>query len=253
MAYTLEFLLALFIGILAGLINTLAGNGSAITLSFLIEIMGLPPNLANGTNRIGILMQSFAASRTFYKKGLIDLQKEKKLIALVVLGAISGTLTAIFAGNDSFLFVYKWMLVLLLITLFIQPGEWTKIQEKSTRIPPWALYFFTLLLGFYAGFIQMGMGILLLALLVLGNRYTLLRANVLKSLLVFILTLFTVVLFHYHQMIHWTLGVTLGLGQAAGAHWASKHLIHLPQANLWTYRLMILIITGALIKSFLFS
>jgi uncharacterized protein len=253
MASPMEFLLALFIGMLAGLINTLAGNGSAITLSFLIEIMGLPPNIANGTNRIGILMQSSAATRTFYKKGHIDLRKEKRLIALVVLGAIAGTMTAILAGNNSFLFVYKWMLVLLLITLFIQPGEWTKKEEKNTRIPPFILYILTLLLGFYAGFIQMGMGILLLALLVLGNRYTLLRANVLKSLLVFILTIFTVILFHYHQMIHWTMGLTLGLGQAVGAHWASKQLIHLPMANLWTYRLMILIIAGALIKAFLFA
>ena len=249
----IEIILAMIIGCLAGVINTLAGNGSAITLAFMIEIIGLPPNLANGTNRIGIVMQSAAATLTFHKKGLVDAKKERHLIFLVVLGAIAGTLTAIFTGSESFLFVYKWMLVFLLLTLFAKPSEWMKTEGKVTNIPPWLLYFFTLLLGFYAGFIQMGMGILLLALLVLGNRYTLLRANVLKSLLVFILTLFTIVLFHFHHMIHWTIGLTLGLGQGLSAYLTSKYLIHLPLANLWIYRLMIVLIVGAMIKSFLFS
>ena len=245
-----EIILAGVLGTVAGVINTLAGNGSAITLAFLIEIMGMPAGLANGTNRIGVIAQSFTSTRVFYKKGLLDISRDKYVIGTVVLGAIFGTTTAISISNESFLFIYKWLLVLLLITLFINPKEWTKTESQLSRLPKPVVFSGLLVLGFYAGFIQMGMGIFLLALLVLGERMDLFRANILKSLIVLVLTIFTLTIFHFSGLVDWKIGAMLGLGQALGAYITSKYFIHLPKANVWTFRLMVVLIVAAIFKSF---
>ena len=64
----LLFLLAI-VGFIAGVINTIAGGGSLLTLPMLI-FMGLPPSVANGTNRIGIFIQTITSVAGFKSKGI---------------------------------------------------------------------------------------------------------------------------------------------------------------------------------------
>ena len=66
---TLELVILLAIGFLAGIVNTLAGGGSLFTLPILI-FLGLPPQIANGTNRVVIVAQSLSAVVRRYSIGL---------------------------------------------------------------------------------------------------------------------------------------------------------------------------------------
>ena len=60
---------AIAAGFACGFINTLAGSGSLLTLPFLM-FLGLPANMANGTNRIALLTQNTMAVYGFRQKGL---------------------------------------------------------------------------------------------------------------------------------------------------------------------------------------
>ena len=68
------YIIAIIGSAIAGAINVMAGNGSAITLTILTELVGLPGNMANATNRIGVLTQTWASNYAFYQKGKIDLK-----------------------------------------------------------------------------------------------------------------------------------------------------------------------------------
>ncbi|MFT4972598.1 MAG: putative membrane protein YfcA, partial [Saprospiraceae bacterium] len=81
------YFIAIFGGLVAGCINTLAGNGSAITLTILTEVLGLPGNVANGTNRLGVMAQSSAATFAFYNNGKIDWERSKLYVILTTIGA----------------------------------------------------------------------------------------------------------------------------------------------------------------------
>ena len=69
MAFQYEYLLLIPIGFIAGFLNTIAGGGTLLTLPALI-FLGLPAPLANGTNRIAILIQTFTAVKGFKSKGI---------------------------------------------------------------------------------------------------------------------------------------------------------------------------------------
>lgn len=69
MELTLEHLLLIPIGFIAGFLNTIAGGGTLLTLPALI-FLGLPSPVANGTNRIAVLVQTVTAVRGFKSKGV---------------------------------------------------------------------------------------------------------------------------------------------------------------------------------------
>ena len=112
-----QLIIVLIGGFLAGIINTLAGNGSAITLSILTEVLGLPGNLANGTNRVGILFQSMVGIAKFKQKGMLHLEKSKWIILTILLGAAIGGIVAINVSNEQFKFVFKLLMLLMLVVV----------------------------------------------------------------------------------------------------------------------------------------
>ena len=80
-------------GVVSGFINTLAGGGSMITLPALM-IMGMPADVANATNRIGVLMQSVTRVNGFDSKGFLDRQALWSLRLITGVGAIAGSILA---------------------------------------------------------------------------------------------------------------------------------------------------------------
>ncbi|MEM6697392.1 MAG: TSUP family transporter, partial [Bacteroidota bacterium] len=92
---TTQLLIAIAGGFFAGIVNTLAGNGSAITLTILTEVLGLPPNLANGTNRVGVFTQTAASSYGFYQGGKLNVKQHWLDMLIIILGAIVGVFIAV--------------------------------------------------------------------------------------------------------------------------------------------------------------
>jgi len=79
------------------------------------------------------------------------------------------------------------------------------------------------LIGIYGGFIQAGVGIFLLAGLVLGIGYGLVNANALKVLIVFVFTIFALIVFVINGQVLWGIGILLAIGNALGG-WVAAHM-----------------------------
>lgn len=245
------YVLALLGGTLAGIINTLAGNGSAITLYILMDVFMLPPTVANATNRLGILATGLSALPTFYRNKKLDVKRSWIILLCLFLGAIIGIWAAIEVGDKQFRSVFKYLLLLLLVVLLVNPKRWLRQTDKNFQLSPWLQVPLFLALGFYGGFIQMGMGVLFLMITVLGARYSLIEANGIKLLGVTSYTLVAVGWFIYEDLIHWEFGLLLALGQALGAQLAARFATQHPKANVWVHRLLVVVVILAVVRLFL--
>lgn len=245
-----DAVIAIIGGTLAGFINTLAGNGSAITLLILTEVLQLPPNIANGSNRLGVFSGSAVGSFVFYKNDKIDLSRSWIYFAATFIGAIGGVLLAIWVSNEQFRSVFRFMMVIMLLVILVKPKRWLQATDLSREPSRWLTIPLFLAIGFYGGFIQMGMGIFFLAAMVLGARFSLIDSNAVKTVVVATYTFFIILIFAWQGLIHWQFGLILAVGQVIGAtiaaNFASKH----PKADVWTYRLLVFIIISAIVKMY---
>ncbi len=251
MDYTLvEFAIIIIGSFVAGCINTLAGSGSAITLAILTEIMGLPGNLANGTNRVGVIAQGSLTSLVFYKNGKLDIRRGLPIIIYVTLGSLIGVYVATIISNDQFKVVFKYLMILVLLVILVNPKRWL-VQQGDINMLPWYLAVpLFLAVGFYGGFIQMGMGIFFIAALVLASKYSLITGNAIKGFTVAFYSIFVIGIFHYHGLIDWKAGALLAIGQMIGGYVTAQFASHYKHADVWAYRLLVLIVVLVILKLF---
>ena len=243
----LKYAAAVAVGLLAGCINTLAGNGSAITLPMLM-FLGLDANVANGTNRIGVILASVTGTATFKRSGLLDTRGIGWLIVPTIVGAVIGAAVAAELGARQMKVVVAVVMVFMLMTIVLDPKRWIRQDDGNTpnhRRLSTVLIFFAL--GLYGGFIQAGVGVLLLSALVLRAGYSLIRANPIKVLTVLTLTVPALVVFVYRGQVQWSIGLLVGAGQIVGAYLAARFAAGHPRANIWIRRLLIVVIVGELI------
>ena len=161
------YVIAIFGGLIAGVVNTLSGFGSAITLTILTELMGIPGNIANGSNRVGVVAQGISGSYGFYKNGRLQPSKHKLLLICCFIGALFGVWVALNVSNEQFRAVFKYLMIAVFLVLLIKPKRWLNPPDSNAKLNPWIAIPLFLALGFYGGFIQMGMGVFFLATMVL--------------------------------------------------------------------------------------
>lgn len=225
--WTPENLAIAFAGaFVAGTINALAGNGSVITLTILTELIGLPGNIANGTNRIGVLFNAAGALTGFNRNRKIDYRSNSRYIIPVIFGAMAGTFVATRVTNDQFMHVFRYLMILMLIVILVKPERWMIVRPERSILPGWMEWPVFMVLGFYGGFIQMGMGVFYLAVLVLVARLPMIEANAIKAVAIAVFTLLAVIIFVLAGQVVWLIGLVMGVGQFLGgwfsAHYASK-------------------------------
>jgi uncharacterized protein len=206
-------------GLFAGFINTIAGGGSLLTIPLLI-FLGLPSPVANGTNRIAIFMQNVMGVARFSRKRALKWDKENimRILAMLVpslIGAVIGAIIATQLSKEVFDIVVGILMILVLLTLFLKPKEWEKESEHIRE--EWWRYPVFLLIGMYGGFIQAGVGFLLLTGLVVGMGFNLVTANALKVLIVLIYTILALLIFILNGQVILIAGLFLGVGNVIGA------------------------------------
>lgn len=239
-----------FVGsFIAGAINTLAGNGSLITLSLLTDLVGLPGNLANGTNRIGVFLQSAASTYGFRKHKLLDLQKSRTIIIWTLLGAFTGVYVATIVSNEQFMLVFKYLMLLMLLVILVKPQRWLQ-QSEPLKLSYWISVPAFFVLGFYGGFIQMGMGIFFIAVLVLLARFDIMASNAIKTFVVGLYTFFVLIVFAWHGLVEWEIGLLLAIGQSLGGYVTAAFGSQREDIGLWAYRLLVVIVIIAVLMQF---
>lgn len=202
------------VGLVAGVLNTLAGGGSLLTLPALIFV-GLPAASANGTNRIAVIVQSLVAASRFKERGVLDLAPMWGLVPATLLGALGGAWASLQLDETGLRRVMAVVMVLVIAVMWIRPQRW--LGDAGRPPPAWAVHLGFVFIGFYGGFIQAGVGVLLLVGLSLGRNLDLVRANGVKVVLVLFFTVPALALFAWQGALQWLPGLALSVGTAAGA------------------------------------
>ena len=222
MELALNDIIILFLcGIIAGFINTIAGGGSLLTLPILI-FMGLPSNIANGTNRVAIFMQNIFSISGYKSRGISDFKYSSWLSISALIGAIIGAKIAVDIDEELFNKILALVIVIVVSTIVFNRKSLNKNSKKlniSNKIISAILFFF---IGIYGGFIHAGVGFIILTVLSNFNGIKLSKANSIKVFVVFVYTTFALIIFIMENKINWILGINLGVGNSIGGWIASR-------------------------------
>ena len=193
-------------GIAAGVINAVAGGGSTIVLPLLM-LMGIDAH-ANGTNRVAVLFQSTSATRTFARRGHLERGIVQKTLPLVVLGAICGALAAANVPVPALEKTFSLCFFGLGIWLIFPKRSSTSRAATTNRTLANLIY---ILIGFYGGFIQAGVGIPLLLALLGCEQLNFAQANATKVFCILVYSCLAITVFGSMAQIDWFKGIILGI------------------------------------------
>ena len=204
----------LAVGVVAGFFNVVAGGGSLLTLPLLV-LLGLPSPVANGTNRVAIVIQNLVAVPTFHRGGIRGLRRALPLVLLALPGTILGAWAGVVVPDALFRRVIAvTMIVLAGVVLVVRrPAGGEETGERPFR--PATLAAFALL-GFYAGFIQAGIGFFIAFALAGLERFPLVRAHAFKVTIVLALQCVALPVFAAGGMVRWVPGLVLAAGLSLG-------------------------------------
>jgi uncharacterized membrane protein YfcA len=211
-----QILAVIIVGIVAGFFNTLAGGGSLLTLPALIFV-GLPATVANGTNRVAILMQNVTAVAGFKQQGVADYKFSLGLAVPAVVGAVVGAKMAVDISDALFQKVLAAVMLLVVGLILWNPtrrwqGDQAVLSPKRRLLAMVAFFF----VGVYGGFIQAGVGFIIIAALVLITGLDLVQTNSHKVFVVGVYTLAALATFALNGRVNWAIGLVLGVGNGIG-------------------------------------
>lgn len=215
----LNYLYLFLIGIAVGFLNVIAGGGSVFVLPFLI-FMGLDTATANGTNRLGVMMQTYSAVATYKKDFLEEYKISWQMSLLTIPGAIAGTLLAINTSNEMFEIILGVIMIFVVINMVFTLNI-KQTQDEINKLPK-SMYIYMLLIGFYGGFIQVGIGFILMFVISKVLHKNLVKTNFHKSFIVLIYTVPSFIIFVINGNVDWILGLILGIGSSIGSFWAVR-------------------------------
>jgi uncharacterized membrane protein YfcA len=206
--------LLVVVATIASVVNTMAGGGGLLVLPTLMAL-GLGPMAANGTMRVGVLAQNVTSVLAFRREGLGDLRLVARLLPAMIVGAGAGAWLATELDEALLRPLFGVVLVLWAVALLLRPARFFSVPEAPLE-PGWGSHVASLAIGAYGGFLQVGVGFPLLALLVTGLGHAPVRANAIKVALVLGFTLVSLSMFASAGQVLWREGVALAIGGAIG-------------------------------------
>ena len=212
----LHIFIVFLIGIIVGFINVLAAGGSFLTLAVLMAL-GLPPNIANGTNRVGLLIQNTFASSKFYRLKILDHKFVFIIAPFAIIGSFVGSYIATQISNELLKKIIAILMIVVSISTIYKPQQLIKSKySNKTKALICIIFFF---IGIYGGFIQAGVGFFIISVAV-WSGFSMIEANAVK---VFTITLYTFLIlpvFIYTGQVDILVGIVLGIGSVIGAKMA---------------------------------
>jgi uncharacterized membrane protein YfcA len=217
----LEYILLIGVGFIAGFVNTIAGGGTLLTMPMLI-FMGLPPSVANGTNRVAILIQTAIGVKGFQTKGVTTHPFSLYLGVSALLGSLIGAQIAVDIKGEVFNKILSGIMILVVLMMLLKPKvQLSEMIERTTGKHLYISIIIFFFLGIYGGFINAGIGFMMLIVLPYVNRLSLVKSNATKVAVVCIYTIGAVFMFALNDKIDWKYGLILAIGNASGA-WISS-------------------------------
>jgi len=209
------------IGVVAGFVNVIAGGGSTLSVPVMI-FMGLPAPIANGTNRIAILAQNIIAVATFFRRGFSDFKLSLSLAICAIPGAVAGALIGVEFQGVWFNRMLAMIMVGIMLINYLdkKPVSNKRIVPSRTRLVIGHLMM--TLVGFWGGFIQIGVGFLIMPILSGVIGLDLIRTNMHKVFIIGTYTVVALAIFASNLEIPWIIGIALALGNMLGGYFGAR-------------------------------
>lgn len=232
----LEVIIILVAGFVSGFVNVVGGGGSLISLPALI-FMGMPSAMANGTNRIALMVQSIVAIMYFKQKGFFYPKLSILLGIPAVLGSVVGARFAIALSDEMFNTILAVVMLMVMVLIIVRPEKYflkpkkegeEESKETQENLSPLRMTLASLVffgVGFYGGFIQAGVGFIIIAALALITGMSLIKINSLKVLITAMYILVSLLVFVISGNVAWMIGFWLALGNAVGAYYGSMFVV----------------------------
>ena len=198
-------------GLAAGVVNTLAGGGSLLTVPLLV-LAGVPGNVANGSNRVGILASNASATAAFRRLGVSGLSRTLPVLVPVAVGSLVGALLVARLADETFERAFGVLMVPLLL-LSLRPPVLKSVEGRVWSGPFTVLVF--LAVGLYGGAFQAGIGLLLMVALSRSGM-DLVVANSVKVVVIMVVTVTALPLFIVGGRVDWGPAMVLAAGFAVG-------------------------------------
>ncbi len=199
-------------GFFAGVINSMAGGGSMLTVP-LLSLAGVGGTVANGTNRVAVLIQNTSSAFAYARRGVGDWRATMAAVVPVTVGGLAGAVFASRLDGESFERVFGVLMVPLLVLSLWKPS----VEAERDPWPPWLAALVFLAVGFYGGAIQAGVGLIFLLVLARAG-FDLVAANAMKTILILAITLVALPVFVFSGQVRWVAAVVLSVGMAAGGY-----------------------------------
>ncbi len=238
----LWYLLLIPAGLVAGVVNTIAGGGSFLTLPALM-LCGLSPQVANGTNRISILVQGALGTEIYRRQSMLDGAAIKRLMPPMLLGTVGGAYLAVVMSPEAFRAAFGGLFLAMAVVMVLRAKAMLSTHVRP-RGPGWLEAAVTLGLGVYAGFIQAGVGLLILILMPMVSGLDLKRANGVKLALVTTVQVVALGVFIWQDQVDWLAGITLTIGNALGAPIGARLALRKGQGLIFGFVVVVMVATG---------
>ncbi len=236
-------------GILAGWLNVMAGGGSLLTVPVML-FMDLPGPVANGTNRIAILAQNITAVYAFFRKGFSDFRLSMTLSLAASVGAAGGAMLGVKLEGIWFERVLALVMVAVMLIMAMGNG---KAKSTETDGEPKRLLLGHLCMvgaGFWGGFIQIGVGFILMPILHKVMGLDLVRVNMYKVFVVLIYTFVALAIFASQLELMWWAGIGLAVGNSIGGWYGAHTTIN--KGEVWIKRVMYVALSVFIVKLLFF-
>ena len=217
----LELLLLLVTGIATGFLNVMAGGGSMLSVPIMI-FLGVPGTVANATNRIAILPQNLSAVIAFYRKGFANFRLSLSLATCTIPGTILGAYLAARVPNDQFNTLLAIIMLIILVIMALPQAKTIEGTEHPGRARMIAGHLLMVLIGFWGGFIHIGVGFLLMPALNRVMQFDLITTNSHKVFIVLCYTSVALLVFASQLDMIWKYGIALAIGNTSGGWLAAN-------------------------------
>ncbi|MEM9254021.1 MAG: sulfite exporter TauE/SafE family protein [Pseudomonadota bacterium] len=213
------------VGLVAGFLNVMAGGGSLLTVPVMV-FLGLPGPVANGTNRIAILAQNLTAIATFARHGLRDFRLSLSLAACSIPGAVVGAMVGVHLEGVWFNRILAVVMVGVMLVMHFDRGAEQRAKDHKPTRRQWVRGHLLMVgAGFWGGFIQLGIGFILMPILNRVMGLDLVRTNMHKVFIIACYTIAALLVFASQVQLLWAVGLALALGNAMGGYLGARFTI----------------------------
>ena len=216
-------------GIAAGFLNTMAGGGSMLTLPALM-LLGLPADLANGTNRLSIVSQSLSGVWGFRRAGKLDEAAILPILVPTIVGTLAGSIAASVVPVELLKYALLGTMVAMALVMLVWPDVVGTSEGGEPlnlwRSPAGLIGMFGA--GLYAGFVQAGVGFVLIAVIGGVLRYDIVATNALKLVCTLVFGVVALGVFAVADQVVWLPAVLLAVYTVIGSQLGVRFALHVP-------------------------